>query len=131
MAIKAQGTVLTIGGQTIGNIKSYSGFDGEASEIDVTDLDSTAKEFILGLIDHGSFGLEWFPDFSDTGQDDLRAAALSGSSVAMIMTLVGSPETTATFTAFVKNAHSLSGSVDSATEGSAALKITGAVVWNN
>jgi hypothetical protein len=115
----------------IGNIKTYSGFDGEASEIDVTDLDSTAKEFILGLIDHGSIGIDYFTDFSDAGQDALRVAALSGASVDMILTLTDSPVTTATFTAFVKNAHKLDGGVDAANEGSAALKISGAVVWNN
>ena len=135
MAIKAQGTTLQIQSTSpwslIGGIKSYSGFDGEASEIDTTDLDSTAKEFILGLVDNGNLGLEIFPDYSDTGQDALRVLAISGNSTVFVLTLVDSPQTTATFTAFVKNAHSISGGVDAAIEGSVALKISGAVTWSS
>jgi len=134
MAIKAQGSSLEIDATTpatadvaIGGIKSFSGFDGEASEIDTTDLDSTAKEFILGLVDNGNIGLEFFPNYSDSGQDDLRANAIAGTSCTIKFTF---PDTsTATFTAYVKNAHSLSGSVDAALEGSASLRISGAVTW--
>lgn len=132
MATSAQGTTLTIDATAIGGIKSYSGFDGEASEIDTTDLDSTAKEFILGLVDNGGVSLDIFPDFTDAGQDALRTKALSGASAAFVLTLVdGSPQTTATFTAYVKNAHSLSGAVDAAIEGTVTLKVSGAVTWNN
>ena len=133
MAIKAQGTTLKVQSTSpwtaVGGVKSYSGFDGEASEIDTTDLDSTAKEFILGLVDNGNLGLEVFPDYSDAGQDILRALAISGNSDIFILTLVDT--TTATFTAFVKNAHSISGGVDAAVEGSVALKISGAVTWSS
>lgn len=132
MAIKAQGTTLTIDATAIGGIKSYTGFDGEASEIDTTDLDSTAKEFILGLVDNGNFNMEIFPDYADTGQDALRTKAISGASAAFILTLNdGSPSTTGTFTAYIKNAHSISGGVDAAVEGSVSCKISGAVTWSS
>ena len=134
MAIKAQGSTLEIDATTpgtadvaVGGIKSFSGFDGEASEIDTTDLDSTAKEFLLGLVDNGSINIEFFPDFSDSGQDDLRANAIAGTSATFQLTLPDG--STADFSGYVKNAHSLSGSVDSAVEGSCSIKISGAVTW--
>ena len=126
-AINAQGTTFTIGATEVGGMKSYSGFDGEATEKDVTNLASTAKEFTLGLIDNGSFGIEFFPDFGDAGQEALRAAAISGASGTFVLTLTDS--TTATFTGYVKTAHKIDGSVDGVVEGSASIRITGAVTW--
>jgi hypothetical protein len=61
------------------NVKSYSGFDGSASEIDVTDLDSTAKEKRLGLIDNGSFSIDVNVDMTDPGQIALKAAQKASS----------------------------------------------------
>jgi len=42
----------------ISNVKSYSGFNGSASEIERTNFDSTTKEFILGLFDPATFAIE-------------------------------------------------------------------------
>jgi hypothetical protein len=42
------GTATPVQWTKISNVKSFSGFDGAASEIDRTNFDSTAKEFILG-----------------------------------------------------------------------------------
>jgi len=134
MAIKAQGTTLMIDATTpdtadvpISGLKSFDGFDGEASEIDTTDLGSDAKEFMLGLVDNGAFSIEFFPNFSDVGQEDLRSNAAAGTSALFKLTLPDS--TTATFTGLVKNAQKLSGSVDSVVDGSASIKISGAVTW--
>ena len=124
-AITAQGTDLTIDTNSIENVISYSGFDGEATEIDVTNLQSTAKENLLGLIDYGSFSFEYHPDYSAsaTGQAALRAKAISGAVSAFVLTL--SDGTTIAFDGLVKNAHSSTGGVDAAVAGSASVKITG------
>lgn len=128
-AISAQGATLMIGatGVTpttkIANIKSYSGFDGEASEIDVTNLDSTAKEYRLGLQDFGSFTAEWNPDYSDAGQNEARAAQASGAVKAFLLTLPDG--TTMAFDGIVKNAQSASGGVDATHDGSISIRITG------
>jgi hypothetical protein len=59
----------------IGGITSISGLEGgETPEIDVTDLDSTAAEFIAGLPDFGSVQLEINELTSDTGQGLVRTA---------------------------------------------------------
>lgn len=131
-AITAQGSTLQIDNDTpgtadeaISNVVSFSGFDGEASEIDVTNLDSTAKEFLLGLQDFGSFTFEFHPDYTDAGQNALRAAQTSGNVKTFLLTL--SDTTTVAFTAYVKNAQAASGGVDAALAGSASLKISGAI----
>lgn len=54
--------------------KSYSGFDGAASEIDVTTLCSTAKEKDVGLQDFGSMSVELHYVETDELQIEAKAA---------------------------------------------------------
>lgn len=123
-AITAQGTDLSIAGTPIANITSFTGFDGEAPEIDITNLKSLAKEYMLGLTDGGGgFTLEIHPEYGDAGQDLLRAAEVSGATSNFVLTLFDL--TTVTFDALVKNAHNLTGSVDAALAGNVTLKVTG------
>lgn len=129
-AISAQGSTLEIDTTTpgtpdteIANVKSFSGFDGEAGEIDVTNLSSTAKEFRIGLQDYGSFSMEWDVDFEDAGQNAVRAAQASGAVKTFVLTFPDG--STATFQGLVKNATSLSGGVDQVITGSVSIKITG------
>lgn len=132
--INAQGTTLEVDNLTpgtpdtaVGKIKSYSGFDGEASEIDKTHLGSTAKEFDLGLQDFGTFSVEWQVDYADSGQDLLRAAVASRATKTFLLTFPDS--STATFTGVVKSADRVSGGVDGIVEGGATIKISGSVTF--
>ena len=95
----------------ISNVKSYSGFDGSASEIERTNFDSTAKEFILGLFDPDAFSIEVNQDNSDAGQLALMTALVTG--VAKSFKLLLPNGNTATFTAYVKKFNS-QGAVDQA-----------------
>lgn len=124
-AITAQGSSLSIDATDIENITSFTGFDGEAAEIDITNLASIAKENLTGLIDNGSFSFEIHPDVSSgaTGQNALRAAAISGATAAFVLTL--SDTGTVGFSGVVKNAHSMTGGVDAAVAGSVSVKISG------
>lgn len=134
-AITAQGTTLSIdtsvsGGPTytpVANIKSYSGFDGSAAEIDVTNLDSEAKEFRLGLQDNGQFTLEIDRDFSDAGQTALLVARQTGEKKQFKLLLPNGEN--AIFTAFVKK-FGLGGGVDQVVKSGVDLRISGAVVWS-
>jgi len=129
-AINAQGTTIQVDDATqgtadvaIGNVASYSGLDGEASEIDVTNLTSTAKEFRLGLKDFGAFSMEIHPDFADAGQNVLRSAGTDVKT--FLVTLEDS--TTLTFQGLVKNADSINGGIDAVITGTVSIKITGDV----
>ena len=72
--ITAAGTATPVTWTKIKNFLSFKGFDGQADEIDTTDLDSTAKENILGLQDWGTFTFDVNKDFTDPGQLALDAA---------------------------------------------------------
>lgn len=110
----------------IKELKTFSGFDGQASEIDVTNLDSTAKEFRLGLVDEGGFSFEMNQVNSDAGQQALRASRDAGTLKTYVLTFPNGE--TATFTAFAK-AVPTAGGVDGVVTSSVALRISGSVVW--
>lgn len=132
-AISAQGTTFEVDDTNAGtadtpiaNMYSYSGLDGEASEIDTTNLSSQAKEFRLGLVDNGGFNIEYHIDYDDEGQNALRAAGDNGTVKAFKLTLPNSK--TLSFSGLVKNAKTLSGGVDAVLTGGASIRITGEVV---
>jgi hypothetical protein len=104
--------------------KTFQGFDGQASEIDVTTMCSVAKEYRQGLQDFGSFSFEsnYVPD--DAGTLKLQAAKTAGTAIWFRITL---PNNLGfwVFKAFVKQM-TFSGGVDTALSTSVSLRITGA-----
>ena len=130
-AISAQGTVVSISpdGTTwtpVKNIKTFSGFDGSAAEIDVTNLDSLAKEFRLGLKDSGNFTLEIDRDFADPGQIALIAAQVAASEQHFKVAFANTAKNTAIFKGFVKK-FGMNGGVDNVVKSSVDIRINGAV----
>lgn len=122
--ITAAGTATSVTFTNIANVKTFTGFDGSASEIDVTNLDSTAKEFRLGLVDPGQFTFEVDYDAANVGHIALRAKQVSGVLSNFKLTLPDA--TVVTFGAFVKK-FSLGGGVDAVAKTSVDLRISGAV----
>lgn len=108
----------------ISNIKSFNGFGGMADEIDVTNLDSTAKEFRLGLQDFGTFSVELHVDYADAGQNALRAAQASGAQKNFKLNFPNAK--VASFAGFVKGTP-VSGGINDVLAGSAEIRISGAV----
>lgn len=123
------GTATPVTFTPVNNLKTFSGFDGQASEIDVTNMASTAKEFRLGLTDPGHFQIEMDQDNGDAGQLAMRAAQVSGAIKTFKLILPAGTTPTATFTAFVKS-FSTAGGVDQVAKSSAQLRISGAVAWS-
>lgn len=74
---------------TIGECKAFGpGLDGEAAELETTNLQSVAKEFLLGLPDSGNLAFQIFiPTSADTGQSRLRALKESGALEAFSVTM--------------------------------------------
>lgn len=134
-AIETQGFKLEIapvGGSPlsyveVSEITSFTGFDGQAAEIDVTHLQSTAKEFLMGLQDFGSFSVECNYLPTDTGQDNMRAAKASRDVQAFRATF--SDTSTATFQGYVLGA-TVSGGVDAKVDGAFTIRITGNVTFS-
>jgi predicted secreted protein len=125
----AQGTTIAIDTGTgtptwtpIVNVSDISGFDGKASEIDTTDLSSTAKERRLGLQDWGNVTLALNINLKDASHSALLAAKKAGTQKSFKVTL--SDATTIAFSAFVAT-FPISAKVDGVYTGSVSLTITG------
>ncbi len=132
-AIETQGFFLRIGNgdspltyTEVKEVKTFSGFDGAAAEIDITHLQSTAKEFLMGLQDFGNFNVDANYLATDPGQILVRDA--KDSRVIQDFEAEFSDASTATFQAFVLSAP-LSGSVDAAVDTSFSLRISGDVTF--
>jgi hypothetical protein len=122
----ANGTLTPVALSNIAEVKTFSGFDGQASEIDVTHLQSTAKEFRLGLVDEGGFSFEMNQINTDAGQTALRASRDAGTIKQYVLTFPNAE--TATFSAFAKGVPT-AGGVDGIVTSSVSLRISGSVVW--
>lgn len=133
-AISSQGTTFEVNTAASGaaqptwtnvaNIKSYSGFDGSATEIDVTDMNSEAKETRLGLQAWGSFSLDANINYADPGQAAMYASKKASTALEYKLTL---PDGSAKqFTAYCKS-FPIAGGTDTVITGTIALTITGDV----
>jgi hypothetical protein len=74
---------------TIGECKAFGpGLDGEAAELETTNLQSVSKEFLLGLSDSGNIAYQiYIPTSADAGQSRLKALRESGTLEAFSVTM--------------------------------------------
>ena len=121
------GTALAPAWTKIKGVISFNGLDGSASDIDVTDLDSTAMEYINGLVDNGKFSMEAKTLHTDPGQMALRAALVSGARTSLQLTFPD--DVVATFDILVKSMP-VAGGVNALLKGTIDTKVTGTVVWS-
>jgi hypothetical protein len=110
----------------IDGVLSFDGFDGSADELDTTDLDSTAKEFVSGIKDEGKFGFEMKTIKASAGQTALKAVRASGAITGFRLTLPDA--SVATWSALVKTIPT-SGGVNAVLKGKVDTKISGPVSW--
>jgi Ubiquitin-activating enzyme E1 FCCH domain/Lambda phage tail tube protein, TTP len=127
-AYTSGGTATPVTFTPVAEVVSFSGFDGQASEIDVSDLNSTAKEFKLGLVDSGGFSFTVNTLLSDAGQTAVRTSRDTSTSRQYKLTLPSGTPSVATFTAFAKQVP-VAGGVDAKVQSNVALRITGPVTW--
>ena len=130
-AIEAQGVIIARGVSsvytTIPEIKSFNGPGGSASVIDVTDLQSTAKEKRMGLQDEGQlqFTINYIPD--NAVHQGLRADRSARTLRTFKITFTDtSPKTVWSFSAYVTN-FAVSGAVDGVVEAQVTLEISGSI----
>ena len=110
----------------INGVQSFSGLDGAAGELDTTDLDSAAMEYIAGLRDEGKFGYEFKVLNTDPGQLAVRAARTSATVRSIKLLLPDN--TSATFSVIVKSVP-LTGATNTVLKSSVDMKITGPVTF--
>lgn len=134
-SIEAQGTTIAYSTETspsafanIGNIVSFSGPGGQASVIDVTNLDSTAREKRMGLPDEGQFTLEVNLDPDSTAHTALRNNRKNRTRTEFKVTLTDSTPTTLVFWGYVLG-FEVSGAVDGPVKCTITIEIDGPVTW--
>ena len=123
----ANGTLTPVEWSEVGEVVDMNLEDPGATEINTTHLQSTAKEYLMGLEDAGSytFSVNWL--FTDAGQEALRTAKTSRALKNFRVTY--SDDSTATFSAYVQTFTGPSLGVDDKMSGSITLKISGAVAF--
>lgn len=110
----------------IPEVRSITGPDGSATEIDVTDLSSSAKEFRMGLQDNGSITLDMMYIPANTVHAGLRTDRQNRTLRNFQLLFTDSPATTWSFSAYVQG-FSVTNEVDSTTNASITLRISGTI----
>lgn len=121
MAISAYSTSFTTGaGEIIGEITSISFSGISAAEIDVTNLTSTAKAYVLGTQDGGTVEITCFTTTS------APTLPTSGDTTASNFAVrFGTAGPTVTFSGYIVST-ALEASVDGAVQTTYSIRITGA-----
>jgi hypothetical protein len=119
------GTATPVAWTQVKQIKGIKPSGASASKQDVTDLDSTGKEYLAGLIDNGTVSCDVFILESDPGQTAALAAFVASQPVAMKFT---TPNKTRTFSATIlKFPTAPDATVDGVQTGSFEFQINGSV----
>lgn len=130
--ILAQGTTISVEDNvgtpvTINGVMSITGIgSGSATEIDVTTLASTAKEFRQGLQDFGSIQIEVIRNQDDLGQVELFDMMGAQAVRDFLITLPSSTADEISFSGFVQS-FSLDVNADDSIKGTCTVRITGAI----
>ena len=133
-ALESQGMTLEIQDTTtspisynsIPDITEISGPDGSATEIDATDLGSTAKESKVGLKDEGQISLTINYRPANTYHAQLRTDRTNRTLRVFRLTFTDSPATVWTFSAYVMG-FSITNAVDGLTQANVTLRISGTI----
>jgi hypothetical protein len=120
----------------VGEITNFTGPGGSAPEIDVTNINSVAKEFLIGLMDYGevSFGINL--NLSDTAQVAMRADCVAATKpkrkcvIKFNDSTADASRTKAIFDAYGKT-FSITGNTDDAVRATLAIRVTGGVTFSS
>lgn len=123
-AYTSGGTMTPVTYATLGNIRSFSGLDGQNSEIDTSNFQSTGKEFLLGLYDGGQMTYELDIDNADAAQQSARTAQQASTKKNFRVILPSGTTPTISFAGFVKK-FSMQGGVDAPVRGQIVIRISG------
>lgn len=121
-----QGSTIKWDGTLIADVKKIGSIPLENSEVEVTDLDSAAKEFIAGLKDYGVVTIEGNYIPTDGGQVKLEADAVTGTIREVIIAITNLSKTI-TFNAFCKSLKFGESTPEGVIPFTADLRITGAI----
>jgi len=137
LAILGSGATLQLGSgaspqvyTTIAEVLRCGPIGATNPEVDVTNLDSTAKEFIAGLAEGNNveFDVNWISD--NTEQISLRTSVDAGDTVNLRMVWQTSPLTNAQFDLVLLTFELSETTAESQIMASISGRITGTIVWS-
>ena len=114
--------------ETIAEVTSTDGPDGQAAEIGVTHAQSTRIEILMGLPDEGTITLAFNLVPGDSVQTGLRTDRNNQTLRNFKLILTDAATTELTFAAYVLS-FSISSEVDDKWSGTAVLRVTGEITW--
>jgi hypothetical protein len=132
--VKTQGTKLQLAGTAspvtytdTANVVSISGLGGQKGDIDITNFDSTAKEFLTGLEDPGQVQVEINYAPADATQDTMWSLKNSGALRTWRITMPGaSPAPYFSFAATVQQ-FQVNFQTDDVVRATVTLRVSGAI----
>lgn len=133
MKTVALGTTLTVADDSdnptpVGNLTQISVPGPTKPEIDVTDFDSTASEFLAGLPDNGELSMTGFFNYENGGQAILLDDALASDAPVREFVIEFTRQSVSfTFNAFVKSFVPTAPGPNDAYGFDATLRVTGSV----
>lgn len=117
----------------LAQVQGFSGLGSTRTEIDATDLDSEAFEFVMGLADSGNITATVHFDPKDSQQDSLfieNQAASPELKNYQVGFDNGSPESTVTFAAYVQG-FEVDIQTDSLIQATVTFRVSGAYTKEN
>lgn len=121
--------------ELVGEITDFTGPGGAAAVIDITNVQSTAKEKLIGLRDEGQLSLSLNFNATDAGQQGLRddRSSRNRNKFVILMTDVATGSSAfpswCFFNGYCMN-FSIAGSVDNKVSANAVIEIDGPVIWS-
>jgi len=138
MAIESQGitffwssngtTRSTAAGSIIGEITDFSGPGGQAAVIDITSLESTAKEKLIGLRDEGQLSISLNCNTTQAGQALLIADRAARTKKRWVIKFGDETSNEAVGEGYCLG-YSISGAVDNKVSANAVIEIDGPVTY--
>jgi len=136
MAMESQGTKLFWSASTavssaveVGEVTDFNGPGGAAGIIDISHLQSTAKEKLIGLRDEGQLSFSLNYNATDAGQLSLIADRAARTKKKCLLKFNDAATNCARFDAYCMQ-FSITGAVDDKIAANAVLEITGAVTYS-
>lgn len=124
----ALGTTIKIGAvNPVTEVVSFDGPSASADTFDISNMASSARTFVVGLVDSGEVTVELN---YDPGVHDAIADLVGGTVQACTITFADTEATVLTFDAFVTG-FSPSGERDGILTATVTLKVDGAVDWDD
>lgn len=137
LAVLGSGATLQLGSgaspqvyTTIAEVLRCGPIGSTNPEVDVTNLDSTAKEYIAGLADGNTVDFDVNFIAGNTEQTSLRTSQASGSTVNLRMAWQTSPNTNAQFDLVLLGFEMSETTPESQIMASISGRISGSIIWS-